>query len=305
MRSLVLYSQLLDIATAESIDVVAAYHIFPSGLAAAWLSEDINVPFVITVFGEIYDDPERFRRSRYETALVLETSRQRLSCSVHCAASTKVLDFSQHVNPIYYGINTSTFVPVLANDDLRLSLGLPITVPIVTFVARQTREMGLHVFIAAARLLMKECSVVFHIAGRRGELTSDALAFASEFPRSVYVSIDLPVSQLIATYQSSDVVVVPSINLRACLGLAIIEAMACAKPVVVAEIGGGPEVLGNSEVGILVPPEDALATARAVQRLLDDPAMAARLGKNGRDKAVREFDFMATNQSMESLLAGL
>lgn len=306
MRSLVFYAQLRDIAAYTGIDAVAAYHIFPSGLAAAWLYEDLGVPFVTTVFGEIYEDPERFRRSRRETALVLEASRQRLSCSAHCAASTKLLGFSQRVDPLYYGIDTSTFVPVRASEASRHSLGLPISAQVVTFVARHTRDMGLHVFIDAARALLKERrGVVFHIAGRRGELTEDALAFASEHLGAVHVSVDLSGPQLVATYQSSDVVVVPSINLRACLGLAIIEAMACAKPVVVAEVGGGPEVLGDSDVGLLVPPEDALATARAVQRLLDDPPMAARLGENGRERAVREFDFMATNRSMESLLAGL
>jgi len=306
MRCLVFYVQLRDIAASTAIDAVAAYHIFPSGLAAAWLCKDIGVPFVTTVFGEIYEDPERFRRARNETALVLGASKQRLSCSAHCAASTRLLGLSLRVDPLYYGIDTSTFVPVRTNDASRHSLGLPVSALIVTFVARHTRDMGLHVFIDAARVLLKELKgVVFHIAGRRGELTDDALAFASEHPGAVYVSTDLPGPQLVATYQSSDVVVVPSINLRACLGLAIIEAMACAKPVVVADVGGGPEVLGDSDVGLLVPPEDALATARAVQRLIDDPALAARMGVNGREKAVREFDFMATNRSMESLLARL
>lgn len=306
MRCLIFYAQLNDIAASTDIDAVAAYHIFPSGLAAAWLSEDRNVPFVTTVFGEIYEDPERFRNAKRETAFVLGSSRQRLSCSVHCAASTKLLGFSHPVHPLYYGIDTSIFAPLLPSDVPRQSLGLPLSSPIVTFVARHSRDMGLHVFIDAARALLKERKeIVFHIAGRRGELTNNALGFASEHPGSVYVSTDLPGPQLVATYQSSDVVVVPSISLRACLGLAIIEAMACAKPVVVANVGGGPEVLGNSDVGLLVPPEDAVATASAIRQLLDDPAMAARLGKNGREKAVREFDFMATNCAMESLLAGM
>lgn len=305
-RCLVLYIQLKDIVATTGIDAVAAYHIFPSGLVAAWLREDFGVPFLTTVFGEIYADPGRFRSLRREVAFVLRSSRQRLSCSAHCAASTKLLNFSEPVHPVYYGIDTLTFVPLLPNDVPRLSLGLPLSLPIVTFVARHSREMGLHVFIDAARLLLKERSgVIFHIAGARGELTDYALAFALEHPGVVYVSIDLPRPQLVATYQSSDIVVVASINLRACLGLAIIEAMACAKPVVVAEVGGGPEVLGNSEVGLLVPPEDAHATASAVRKLLDNPTMAAHLGENGREKAVREFDFMATNRSMESLLAEL
>lgn len=306
MRSLVFYAQLRYIAASTGIDAVAAYHIFPSGLAAAWLWEDLGVPFVTTVFGEIYENPERFCRSRRETALVLGASRQRLSCSAHCATSPKLLGFSQPVDPLYYGIDTSTFVPVQATDASRRSLGLPVSAQIVTFVGRHTRDMGLHVFIDAARVLLKERrGIVFHIAGRRGELTNDAHAFASEHPGAVHVSVDLPGTQLVATYQSSDVVVVPSINLRACLGLAIIEAMACAKPVVTAEVGGGPEVLGDSDVGLLVPPEDVLATASAVRQLLDDPDMSARLGENGHKKAVREFDFMATNRSMESLLEGL
>jgi glycosyltransferase involved in cell wall biosynthesis len=306
MRCLVFYAQLRDIAVTTGIDAVAAYHIFPSGLIAAWLSEDLGVPFLTTVFGEIYEDPERFRRSRRETAFVLGSSRKLLSCSAHCAASTEILGFSLRVDPLYYGIDTSTFVPLRARDASRHSLGLPVSVHIVTFVARHTREMGLQVFIDAARVLLKErTGVVFHIAGRRGEMTDDALAFASEYPGAVHVSIDLPGAQLVATYQSSDVVVVPSINLRACLGLAIIEAMACGKPVVVSEVGGGPEVLGNSEVGLLVQPGDASATARAVRQLIDDPALAARLGENGRVKAVREFDVTVTNRSMESFLAGL
>lgn len=306
MRCLLFYAQLRDIDASARIDAVAAYHIFPSGLAATWLTEDLNVPFVITVFGEIYEDPERFRRLRHETALVLGASRQLLSCSAHCAASTKLLGFSHSVAPLYYGIDTSTFVPADARDVLRHSLGLPISAPVVTFVARHTREMGLHVFIDAARTLLKDLpGVCFHIAGRRGELTDDALKFASEHPESVKVSVDLPGPQLVATYQSSDVVVVPSINLRACLGLAIIEAMACGKPVVVSEVGGGPEVLGDSDVGLLVPPEDALATAKAVRRLIDDPAMASRLGENGRKKAVRDFDVVTTNRAMQSILTGL
>lgn len=306
MRCLVFYAQLRDIAESTGIDAVAAYHIFPSGLAAAWLREDLGVPFVTTVFGDIYEDPERFRRSRRETAFVLDSSLQLISCSAHCAASTKLLGFSHNVKTLYYGIDTSIFVPVLSNASVRHSLGLPVSAPVVTFVARHTKDMGLHVFIEAARVLLKERpGTFFHIAGRRGELTDAALAFGREHPSAVRISVDLLGPQLIATYQSSDIVVVPSINLRACLGLAIIEAMACGKPVVVSEVGGGPEVLGDSEVGLLVPPADPMGTAKAIRILLDEPALAARLGQNGREKAVRDFDFTATNRAMNNLLSGL
>jgi glycosyltransferase involved in cell wall biosynthesis len=73
----------------------------------------------------------------------------------------------------------------------------------------------------------------------------------------------------------------------------ILEAMASATPVVAAATSGIPEVVFDNETGLLVPPGDPEALAKALERLLTDPDEAERLGKGG-EVAVRAAFEMAT-----------
>ena len=72
-------------------------------------------------------------------------------------------------------------------------------------------------------------------------------------------------------------------------GLTVIEAMAAALPVVASRVGGIPEALRDGVDGILVPPAEPAALARAILRLARDPDLGARLGAAGRDRATAEF----------------
>lgn len=101
-----------------------------------------------------------------------------------------------------------------------------------------------------------------------------------------------------------DLMVMPSRHPSESFGLAALEAMACAKPVVASAVGGLPELVGDGETGLLVPPEDPAALARALDLLVDDPAMRTRLGAAGRTKA-RQFTVRATADAYEALFADL
>jgi glycosyltransferase involved in cell wall biosynthesis len=70
----------------------------------------------------------------------------------------------------------------------------------------------------------------------------------------------------------------------------ILEAMAMGVPVVATRITAIPELIEDGESGLLVAPNDAAAVADAVQRVFDDPALAARLARNARARVVARFD---------------
>lgn len=69
----------------------------------------------------------------------------------------------------------------------------------------------------------------------------------------------------------------------------VLEGMAHAKPVIATPVGGTPELIIDGETGVLVPPRDPAALARAIAALIADPERARTLGLAGRERAEREF----------------
>jgi glycosyltransferase involved in cell wall biosynthesis len=86
----------------------------------------------------------------------------------------------------------------------------------------------------------------------------------------------------------TDIMVLPSY--REGLPKSLIEAAACALPLITTDVPGCREVVTDGVDGLLVPMGDADALAAAIRRLHEDPDLARRLGREARVKAVAEFD---------------
>jgi glycosyltransferase involved in cell wall biosynthesis len=99
----------------------------------------------------------------------------------------------------------------------------------------------------------------------------------------------IPYRDMPAAYAAADVVVYPTLGQEP-LGLAPIEAMSCARPVVASRVGGIPETVIDGETGWLVPAGDAQALADRVARLLTLPGLAQAMGRRGRAQVIRHHD---------------
>jgi glycosyltransferase involved in cell wall biosynthesis len=98
---------------------------------------------------------------------------------------------------------------------------------------------------------------------------------------------------LAGLYAEAHVAVVPS--LYEGFSLPAIEAMACGVPLVATTGGALPEVVGSDgETALLVEPDDGEALAGAIRRIMDDDALAARLGQGGRRRVLGRFTWEAT-----------
>jgi glycosyltransferase involved in cell wall biosynthesis len=110
--------------------------------------------------------------------------------------------------------------------------------------------------------------------------------------------------ELAGLYGQAEVAVVPS--LYEGFSLPAIEAMACGVAVVATTGGALPEVVGvDGETGLLVVPDDPGALAGAIARLLDDPALRARLGAAGRERVINRFTWQVTASGTAACYAAL
>jgi glycosyltransferase involved in cell wall biosynthesis len=167
--------------------------------------------------------------------------------------------------------------PEVAATRLELS---PDGRPVVLAVARLAPQKGLDVLIdAAGRWRNRDPRPVTVIAGAgplAAALRGRAAALADGDVRLLGQRSDVP-----ALLGAADVVVVPSRwEARA---LIVQEAMHAGRPVVASRVGGIPDLTGPG--ALLVPPGDPAALAAAVTAVLDQPALAARLGRAARAQA--------------------
>jgi glycosyltransferase involved in cell wall biosynthesis len=73
------------------------------------------------------------------------------------------------------------------------------------------------------------------------------------------------------------------------LGTSLLDAMACARPIVATRAGGIPEIVEDEVNGLLVPVRDHRALAAAIVRALNDPALRRRMGEAGLARANERF----------------
>ena len=79
------------------------------------------------------------------------------------------------------------------------------------------------------------------------------------------------------------------------------EAMALGRPVVASSAGGNPELVEDGRSGLLVPPRDAEAFAAALRRLLEEPGLAQRLARAGRERVLAKFTVERRLDAIEGL----
>jgi glycosyltransferase involved in cell wall biosynthesis len=186
------------------------------------------------------------------------------------------------VRVIRNGVDTSRFLP-MDRARARAALEMPADVPVVGIVGRLCEQKGQDRFIdAAAQVHRARPNVRFIVVGAPDEpatgtrLLAQAQAAGLAEPTLRFLGHrgDMP-----TVYAALDLLVAPS--RWEGFGLMLVEAMACATPIVATEVDGIPEVVGNGSAARLVPNGDATALVQAMLALLDEPIERERMRQAG------------------------
>lgn len=105
--------------------------------------------------------------------------------------------------------------------------------------------------------------------------------------------------QLPIYYNMIDVFV--ALSLSESFGVAIVEASSCSRAVVVSNVGGLPEVVDHNHTGYVVAERDENAAAAAIETLMNDATLRQTMGKNGRLKVEKLYDWEKNASSMIAL----
>lgn len=178
------------------------------------------------------------------------------------------------------GVDVSYFVPKPEPDGP----------PLVILPGRLLWDKGVGEFVEAARRLAADgVKARFALLGDRDEENPAAIPAArlSEWGSSGVVECWGHRDDMLEAYSLAHIVCLPSY--REGLPKTLMEAAACGRPLVAADVPGCREVVKNAETGLLVPVRDAAALAAALRRLIEDKALRERLGSQGRRLAVDEF----------------
>ncbi|WP_270939392.1 glycosyltransferase family 4 protein, partial [Falsiroseomonas oryzae] len=183
------------------------------------------------------------------------------------------------------GVDLDRFRPLPPDPARRAALGLEGR-RVILAPTRLVPRKGVDRLIAAmpaVRARMPEALLLVAGEGpQRGGL--DALAATCGGHDAIRFAGAVPPAEMPALYAVAEIVALPN---RADPGesdgvpLVFLEANACGRPVIGGRAGGTPEVVTDGVNGLLVDGEDSDAIAAAVLRVLDDPALAARLAAGG------------------------
>lgn len=185
------------------------------------------------------------------------------------------------------GVDTDHFRPTPADESLRREFGLTPETPVAAIVAALRPEKNHELFLRMAARVSRELpGAVFLVIGD-GALRPRLESLAAELGvagsvRFLGTRSDVP--RLLALVDT----LVLSSKMEA-NPVSILEALACARPVVATRVGSIPETVRDGENGFLVPSEDEQALAERVLELLRNRPLSRELGARGRKGVVANW----------------
>jgi phosphatidylinositol alpha-1,6-mannosyltransferase len=187
----------------------------------------------------------------------------------------------------------------------RLYLG---TGPLILSVGRFIPRKGQIVLVRAMPKVLEQCPAAHLVMVGRGPCLADCVEQARAFgiEGQVHCPGYVDDDTLAALYQACDLFALPTGEDERGqvegFGLVFAEAHAYGKPVVAGRSGGVEDAVHDGETGLLVPPGDPDAVAKAIVSLLNDPDRARNLGEKGRERVRDELNWHEfTRRMLESL----
>lgn len=255
-------------------------------------------PYYISVWGtDVFEFPKNgfaqklvFKFNMWMATKIFSTS--------HVMAKEVSLYTNKNIFVIPFGVNIDSFRP----EEKKLHL-FPENSVVVGTVKTLDTKYGIQVLIRAfseVKHKFKDFQLKLLIVGK-GPLDQEFKTLADQVgvaEDTIFTGF-IPVEKVPLYHNLIDISVFPSICSES-FGVAVIEASACEKPVIVTRKGGLPEVVEENVTGLIIPANDVDALADSINLLLYNPDLRKKMGIAGRSRVTKLYDWKSNLNEMIS-----
>jgi teichuronic acid biosynthesis glycosyltransferase TuaC len=263
-------------------DCLDAHFVYPDGFAAILIGKSLRLPVVITAHGTDLNYYPKFPLLRPLLRWTLQGADRVICVSTplkQIALRLKVPN--DRIVVIPNGIDLKLFYPA-DKAESRLRLGVLARAKVILAVAQLIPRKGHTSLIQAVACLRKKLPTVQLFIVGEGDLSEilrqKILALGLE--RHVFLKGPVKNEELFRWYSAADVTCLPSSGEG--LPCALLESLACGTPVVATGVGGVPELINSSDLGILVKQDISSISSgleRALETTWDRGALARHVGR--------------------------
>ena len=266
-------------------DIIHAHYASSYGLIGALSGFH---PFFLSVWGnDVFDFPNEGVLNREILKYNLRNADRVFSTSYTMEKETKKYT-AKNVEVIPFGVDIEIFRAELKDESTR-SDGI-----LIGTIKTMEKEYAIHDLIMAFSIVRKKNlskDLKLLIVGS-GTLEHELKKLSKDLSLDHVITFTGFIQPMDIPKYHNMIDIFVCLSVRESFGVAVVEAMACMKPVVVSNADGLPEVVDDGDTGYVVPISDPEAAANAIDKLVRDEELQKRLGKNARKKVELEYDII-------------
>lgn len=290
--------------TGTNFDIIHAHWAVPNGLPGALVAKNHRIPLVVSMHGSDVYIAERYWMTAIASAIAFGSANAVTACSTDLfMRGLRLGARPDRSYVIPYGINVEEFRPnPAARTQVRTELNLPDNAPMVLGLGRLVYKKGFDVLLDSWPYVLREHPHALLVIAGYGDLLDALQEQATNLGIAAHVCFpgQLDRSRVADYIAATDVFALPIVRHGADgLPNVLLEAMGAGRPVVASRVAGVPDVIDDGEHGLIVPERNPQELAHAINRLLDDDELAARLGAAARRRIEQELTWDQTAARFE------
>jgi glycosyltransferase involved in cell wall biosynthesis len=282
------FKDAINITKRHNVKIIHSHWWVPAGIIGLVVSKLSGKPYVVTSHGTDISLLAKFKFARPMAKLVFNKSKTITAVSNNMKSfivnklginENKVSVFPMPVNP-------SIFHPIITNKEDK---------KVILSVGNFIELKGFAYLISAIKILKEQKIKIklIIIGGGPQEQALKQKIKELNLDENIEILPSMAKTELNRFYNLCDIFVLPSITdskgKQEGLGLVLLEAMSCKKPVIGTNSGGIPDIVKGMETGLLVPEKDSKVLAEAIEKLLKDDSLSTKLAENGYNFVKQNF----------------